>query len=153
MRITITSIGKWKKGPEKNLFDHYCQRIRWPLDLIEIDERQVNATKNLKKDALLEFYDIKNDSARHHIILDEQGILLKSGDLAKKIEHWQNSSIKQLKFFIGGSDGHNPILYDHADLLLSLGPMTWPHLLTRGLLVEQLYRSQQIIANHPYHRY
>ena len=57
-----------------------------------------------------------------------------------------------LAFAIGGADGLGTAIIRRADAVLSLGAMTWPHLLARGMLLEQLYRAQQILAGHPYHR-
>ena len=84
--------------------------------------------------------------------LDATGKMLTSIEFAAKIRAWQDGGVKQVVFAIGGADGHGEALLDRADLVLSLGPMTWPHLVVRGLLAEQLYRAQQIIAGHPYHR-
>jgi 23S rRNA (pseudouridine1915-N3)-methyltransferase len=57
-----------------------------------------------------------------------------------------------LVFVIGGADGLAPMIRERAGLLLSFGTMTWPHMLVRVLLMEQIYRAQTIIAGHPYHR-
>jgi 23S rRNA (pseudouridine1915-N3)-methyltransferase len=65
---------------------------------------------------------------------------------------WRDQGVATLAFAIGGADGHGRAVLDRADAVLSLGAMTWPHLLVRGMLLEQLYRAQQIIAGHPYHR-
>ncbi len=53
---------------------------------------------------------------------------------------------------IGAADGHSPAEREAADLLLSFGRATWPHLLARAMLMEQLFRATSLLAGHPYHR-
>ena len=60
--------------------------------------------------------------------------------------------MREARFLIGAADGHDSATRDGADLLLSFGPATWPHLLVRGMLAEQLYRATSLLAGHPYHR-
>ena len=75
-----------------------------------------------------------------------------SPDFAKMLGQYADDGLQNLAFLIGGADGHSQTTLDKADRLLSLGPMTWPHMMVRGLLAEQLYRASSILANHPYHR-
>ncbi len=86
------------------------------------------------------------------IALDEGGKTLGSAEFAAMIAKARDLGVDDLVFAIGGADGHAETLLKKADLVLSLGPMTWPHLLVRGMLAEQLYRAQQILSGHPYHR-
>jgi len=86
------------------------------------------------------------------IALDERGAMWSSRGLADRLAAWRDQGMAELAFAIGGADGLGPEVLDRADAILSLGPMTWPHLLVRSLLLEQLYRAQQILAGHPYHR-
>jgi len=86
------------------------------------------------------------------IALDERGAMWSSRGLADRLAAWRDQGMAELAFAIGGADGLGPGVLDRADAILSLGPMTWPHLLVRSLLLEQLYRAQQILAGHPYHR-
>jgi 23S rRNA (pseudouridine1915-N3)-methyltransferase len=86
------------------------------------------------------------------IALDERGATWSSRDLADRLAAWRDQSVAELAFAIGGVDGLGAEVLDRADAILSLGAMTWPHLLVRSLLLEQLYRAQQILAGHPYHR-
>lgn len=86
------------------------------------------------------------------IVLDERGKALSSTELARKIETWRDSGKREARFLIGAADGHEEELRGRADLLLSLGPATWPHLLVRPMLAEQLFRAYSILTNHPYHR-
>ena len=86
------------------------------------------------------------------VALDERGKMLSSIEFAGLIGDWRDRGTSEIAFLIGGADGLEPAVTARADLVLSLGRMTWPHLLVRGLLAEQLYRAQQILANHPYHR-
>jgi len=86
------------------------------------------------------------------IALDAGGLQWSSRTLAERIGAWRDRGLPELAFAIGGADGLHSTVLDSAEVTLSLGPMTWPHLLVRGMLLEQLYRAQQILAGHPYHR-
>ena len=86
------------------------------------------------------------------VALDERGKALPSEAFAARIGDWRDRGAGDLAFLIGGADGHGDAVRARADFLLAFGPMTWPHMLVRGMLAEQLYRAQQILAGHPYHR-
>ena len=86
------------------------------------------------------------------IALDQRGAEWSSRDFAKRLRRWRDGGVADLAFAIGGAEGLGPAIMDRADGVLSLGAMTWPHLLCRCMLLEQLYRAQQILAGHPYHR-
>jgi 23S rRNA (pseudouridine1915-N3)-methyltransferase len=72
--------------------------------------------------------------------------------LAKRLEVWRDAGKREVRFLIGAADGHGEEQRRTADLMLSLGPATWPHLLVRAMIAEQLFRATSILANHPYHR-
>ena len=72
--------------------------------------------------------------------------------LARTLETWRDHGKREARFLIGAADGHSDRARAEADLLLSFGPATWPHLLARAMLAEQLFRATSILANHPYHR-
>ena len=86
------------------------------------------------------------------MLLDERGKALSSTELAHKLERWRDEGKREARFSIGGADGHGETERRSADFLLSFGPATWPHLLVRAMLAEQLFRATSILANHPYHR-
>lgn len=86
------------------------------------------------------------------IALDERGQAWSSRDLATRLTAWRDRGAATLAFAIGGADGLASSVIERADAVVSLGAMTWPHLMVRSLLLEQLYRAQQIAAGHPYHR-
>jgi 23S rRNA (pseudouridine1915-N3)-methyltransferase len=86
------------------------------------------------------------------IVLDERGTIWSSRGLADRIAAWRVEGVAELAFAIGGAEGLDGAVISRADESLSLGSMTWPHRLVRGMLLEQLYRAQQILAGHPYHR-
>ncbi len=86
------------------------------------------------------------------VALDERGKAISSETLAKKIGAWQSQGQSNFAFLIGGADGLDDSVRDRADLLLPFGTVTWPHLLVRAMLAEQLYRAESILAGHPYHR-
>ena len=86
------------------------------------------------------------------VVLDEQGTSLSSMELAKRLEGWRDTGRRETRFLIGAVDGHEEKVRGKADLLMSFGPATWPHLLARAMLAEQLFRATSILANHPYHR-
>lgn len=86
------------------------------------------------------------------VALDARGSLQSSRDFADRLGQWRDRGVAELAFAIGGANGLGAAVLERAQETLSLGPMTWPHLLVRGMLLEQLYRAQQILAGHPYHR-
>ncbi len=151
MRILIAAVGRAKRDPALDLYDHYANRLRWPLALKEIEARPAGAA-NVRKQREAELLLRAVPKRARLIALDEGGKALSSAAFAAMIAAARDSGIDDLVFAIAGADGHARALLKKADLVLSLGPMTWPHLLVRGMLAEQLYRAQQILIRHPYHR-
>ena len=152
MRVSIVAVGRARKGPESALYEHFAGRlIAWPLSLREVEPKKRVAPDKLKAiEAELLLAAIPDGATV--IALDERGRQHSSVDLARRIGDWRDTATADLVFVIGGADGLDDSVRARADLLLSLGAATWPHMLVRGMLAEQLYRSQQILAGHPYHR-
>ncbi len=145
MKINIIAIGKCKKNsPEHEIIEEYIKRSSWQINIKEKDN------SNQKDEAAFLTTSI-SDNAKI-IVLDERGQNLKSTELAKIIENWQINGTSEICFLIGGADGHLQSTRDKADLILSFGKLTLPHMLMRAVLAEQIYRIQTIIAKHPYHR-
>jgi 23S rRNA (pseudouridine1915-N3)-methyltransferase len=138
MLLHIVARGKIGRSPEAELVDRYLKRIQWPTRVTELPERGNKVP------------DLAPNSVR--IVLDERGQALGSADLARKLEAWRDEGKREARFLIGAADGHDEQLRRGADLLLSFGEATWPHLLVRAMLAEQLFRATSILANHPYHR-
>ena len=122
-----------------------------PVAIVELEVRQRLPAPALKAREAALILDALPLRARL-IALDEHGAMWSSRGLADRLAAWRDQGVAELAFAIGGADGLGAEVLDRADAILSLGPMTWPHLLVRSLLLEQLYRAQQILAGHPYHR-
>ena len=138
MLLHIVARGKIGRSPEADLVERYVKRIAWPTKLTELPDRGGKMP------------DLPPNSVQ--VALDERGQALSSMELAKKLEHWRDGGKREARFLIGAADGHEEEQRQAADLLLSFGPATWPHLLVRAMLAEQLFRATSILANHPYHR-
>jgi 23S rRNA (pseudouridine1915-N3)-methyltransferase len=136
--LHIVARGKIGRSPEAELVDRYLKRIAWPTKLTELPDQGGKMPELAPNGAL--------------IVLDERGQAFSSMELAKKLEFWRDGGKREARFVIGAADGHDDKLRDSADLLLSFGPATWPHLLVRAMLAEQLFRATSILAKHPYHR-
>jgi 23S rRNA (pseudouridine1915-N3)-methyltransferase len=151
MRLTIAAVGRLKAGPEKALYESYVKRITWPLALREVEERRKlpEPERQAREAGLL--LDAC-PAAATLVALDRRGRQLHSDAFARWIGTRRDTGTGELAFLVGGADGHPQALLQRCALVLSFGPMTFPHLLARILLVEQLYRAQQILAGHPYHR-
>lgn len=149
-KIDIIAVGRLRKGPLFELAEEYIKRTKWPVNVSEIES-------NLK-DTHAAFLDeakqirARIDDRAFVIVLDERGNGLRSLDFAKTLQNFQDSGEKHIQFIIGGADGLSDDIKDRANMLLSFGQQTWPHLLARVMLLEQIYRAQQILAGHPYHR-
>jgi 23S rRNA (pseudouridine1915-N3)-methyltransferase len=154
MRILISAVGRWKAGPTRNLFEDYRQRLTWPVELKEVEEKRALPAAQMKaREAELLLATLPRERSNVAMVaLDEKGQNLASEAFAQRIGKWRDGGRSTIAFLIGGADGHGLAVLEAADLRLSLGAMTWPHLLVRGMPMEQLYRAQQILAGHPYHR-
>ena len=150
MKLTICAIGRLKPGPEQDLIIRYAKRLRWNLNIVELEEKKKLAPAELKQ---LEGHLLAGACPDGAVViaLDERGKQLSSLDLADKISSWQDQG-RDIAFLIGGADGLASDLRKRADFVLSLGSATWPHMLARVMLVEQIYRGQEILAGNPYHR-
>ncbi len=138
MLLHIVARGKIGRSPEADLVERYLKRIAWPTKVTELADRGGKAPEQ--------------GSGTTRIVLDERGTPLSSMQLAKQLEGWRDGGTREARFVIGAADGHDEAQRKEADLLLSFGPATWPHLLVRAMLAEQLFRATSILANHPYHR-
>jgi 23S rRNA (pseudouridine1915-N3)-methyltransferase len=150
MKILIAAIGKAKSGPEAKLFDEYVGRVPWKVALKEFDfkaERDPARRTAREGEALLKA--VPEHAAV--VVLDERGKLEASAAFAARIGKYRDSG-RGVAFLIGGADGHAEAVRARADHLMALGPMTWPHMLVRALLAEQLFRAHSILTGHPYHR-
>ena len=138
MLLHIVARGKIGRSPEADLVDRYLKRIPWPTKITELPDRGGKVPEPPPNCVTL--------------VLDERGEALSSTELARKLEAWRDGGKREARFLIGAADGHGKEERDAADLLLSFGAATWPHLLVRAMLAEQLFRATSILANHPYHR-
>jgi 23S rRNA (pseudouridine1915-N3)-methyltransferase len=136
--LHIVARGKIGRSPEAELVERYLKRIPWPTKVTELPDRGGKLSEL--------------PSGGVTIVLDERGQSLSSAALARKLEAWRDSGKREARFLIGAADGHDDEQRQSADLLLSFGEATWPHLLIRAMLAEQLFRATSILANHPYHR-
>jgi 23S rRNA (pseudouridine1915-N3)-methyltransferase len=156
MRITLVAVGRAKAGAMRDLFEDFAGRLNpaqgyGPLILKEVEERRPLAPAELKRReaALLR---AAIPAGARLVALEVHGKALSSEDFAARLGHWRDEGLADLAFIVGGAEGLDPELSAVADLTLSLGPMTWPHMLVRVLLAEQLFRAQSILTGHPYHR-
>jgi len=151
MRITVIAVGRIKAGPERALADHFKARINWAVDLREVEEKKKLPPADLRDregDLLLSAC----PPGAAIVALDEHGKALTSRAFAKRLGGWRDEGLADVAFLIGGADGLARRVMDRASLSICFGSMTWPHMLVRGMLFEQIYRAQQILAGHPYHR-
>ena len=144
LRFHVAAVGRLKPGPLKELQDEYLKRLKGAATLREVEERRSVPDKRPREAELLLG---ALPSGVPLIALDERGKALASPALAEQHAKWGT-----VGFVVGGADGLDESLRRRADLLLAFGTMTWPHLLARVMLFEQLYRVQTILAGHPYHR-
>lgn len=150
LRLHVIAVGRLKSGPHEALARHYAERITWPLAIREVEEKRALPPAVLKhREAELLLAAVPKGTVL--VALDARGKPLASEAFATQLAHWRDAGA-EVAFVIGGADGLADELRQQAALVLSLGPMTWPHLLVRGMLLEQVYRAQQILAGHPYHR-
>lgn len=150
VQLVIAAIGKARRGPEDDLAKHYEARLPWKLKLVSSEPTAATTAQRQEKEAqwLLE----NTATCGVRIALDERGETLSSREFAALLEKYQTQARLPVGILIGGPDGLNDTARGACEKLISFGRMTWPHLLVRGMLMEQLYRAHSIHQNHPYHR-
>jgi 23S rRNA (pseudouridine1915-N3)-methyltransferase len=137
MLIHIVARGRIGRGPEAELVDRYLKRVSWPTRVTELPDTGGRLPER--------------DGARL-ILLDEKGENLSSTAFAERLGRWRDDGVREVQFRIGAADGFDDAQRAEADLLISFGRATWPHLMARAMLAEQLWRATSILAGHPYHR-
>jgi 23S rRNA (pseudouridine1915-N3)-methyltransferase len=138
MLLHVLARGKLGLSPEAELVERYAKRVAWPLRLTELPESggRIPAPQ----------------APFRTVLLDERGHQLGSEELAVVLRDWRDGGIREARFVVGAADGHAAGERERADLLLAFGKATWPHLLARAMLLEQLFRATSLLAGHPYHR-
>jgi 23S rRNA (pseudouridine1915-N3)-methyltransferase len=145
MKTVIAAIGKMKKNsPEALIIAGYAKRLSRDFEIREKDNSTPAAEAKFLLDSIA--------AGAKVVVLDERGELLSSPELAGRIGCWQTEGVASVYFLIGGADGHLPMVRERADLVLSFGRLTLPHMLMRAVLAEQIYRAETILKGHPYNR-
>jgi 23S rRNA (pseudouridine1915-N3)-methyltransferase len=147
--MRVVAIGRARDEPEAALFARYAARVRPALELTEIPDGRGAPVEIKRREAEALLAALPNQAFA--IALDLDGELLDTESFAARLEGWLTLS-RPIRFLIGGAEGLDRLALDRADFTLSLGRMTWPHLLARVLLAEQIYRARSMAAGHPYHR-
>lgn len=143
--MTVVAVGRARNEPEGRIVERYCKRIRPAPTLIEIDGRKA---RDAEEEWRLIETRLPQGAAR--IVLDERGQDLPTPDFARRLARWRDDG-REIALVVGGAYGLTDAARASADLLLAFGQATWPHLLVRAMLLEQLYRAQEILAGRPYH--
>lgn len=138
MRLHVIARGKIGRSPEAELVARYEKRINWPLKLTELPETGGSIPLAI--------------TPCRTVLLDERGKQLSSEEFAHLLGRWRDEGVRETRFVLGAHDGHGDAARAEADLLFAFGKATWPHLLARAMLMEQLFRATAILAGHPYHR-
>ena len=138
MLLHIVARGRIGRGPEAELVERYLKRVSWPTKVTELAESGGRLALPPENGIT--------------VLLDEKGEQMGSIALAQRLERWRDAGKREARFMIGGADGFDDGARASADLLIAFGKATWPHLLARAMLAEQLWRATSILANHPYHR-
>jgi 23S rRNA (pseudouridine1915-N3)-methyltransferase len=136
--LHILARGRIGRGPEADLVARYLGRVSWPTKVTELPDRGGRVPVA--------------PPATTTILLDEKGVGLGSLAFAERLGRWRDDGVREARFLIGAADGFDDAERAGADLLLNFGAMTWPHMLARAMLAEQLWRATSILAGHPYHR-
>ena len=156
MRLHLVAVGRIPaQAPERALIDDYrtrFDRTARPLSMGPLAEVQVEPKRGTGPGPEAEALARAIPSGAAVVAMDERGRAMSSPELAAWMAARRDAGTGDLAFLIGGAEGLDPALRARADLMLSFGPMVWPHMLARAMLAEQLYRAATILAGTPYHK-
>ena len=150
MRLVILAVGRGRDTPEATLASSWITRIHSGGDIIEVESKlPAGADRQRNEGSRL----LRHVTPGAPIIAcDPRGRDTSSEALAEMVGNWRDAGHGTAFFAIGGADGHDDVLTGRADRMIRFGTATWPHMLFRAMLAEQLYRATTILAGHPYHR-
>jgi 23S rRNA (pseudouridine1915-N3)-methyltransferase len=151
VRILIAAVGRLRDAPSRALCDDYAARLTWPLTVREVELKRAFPPAQAREEEARLLLDAMGERPTL-IALDERGAEWTSAEFARRIGLWRDEGVGELAFAIGGANGHGQALLSRASATVAFGRMTWPHRLARVMLIEQIYRAQQILSGHPYHR-
>jgi 23S rRNA (pseudouridine1915-N3)-methyltransferase len=138
MLLHIVARGRIGRSPEAELVDRYLKRVSWPTRVTELPDAGGKVPPVEPQSRI--------------VMLDETGETPGSVAFADRLGKWRDDGVREVRFLIGAADGFSEQDRKDADYLLSFGRLTWPHMMARAMLAEQLWRATSILANHPYHR-
>ena len=138
MLLHIVARGRIGRSPEADLVARYLKRVTWPTKITELPDTGGKVPPV--------------DPGTRIVMLDEKGRDLPSMAFATQLGRWRDDGVRETRFLLGAADGFDDAQREQADLLLAFGRATWPHLMARAMLAEQLWRAASILAGHPYHR-
>ena len=139
MLLHVIARGKIGRSAEAELVDRYFKRVSWPTRVTELPDMGGKVP-------------VPSASPHVTVLLDEKGKQLTSMEFADILGRWRDNGIRECRLMIGAADGFDDEERANADLLIAFGRMTWPHMMARAMLAEQVWRATSILANHPYHR-
>lgn len=151
MRLWLVAVGRLRPSPMRAVLDDYLGRSAWPLTVREVEPRKKLSGPALQEHEGELLLAAVPDRATL-VALDERGRELTSMEFAEWLGRLRDDGVQDLAFLIGGADGLSQVVRDRAALKLAFGRATWPHMLVRAMLAEQIYRAQTILSGHPYHR-
>lgn len=147
--MKLIAVGRLKAGPERDLLERYQARLRPKLEVVEVAQGRGAPAEQKRREAEALLAACPDNAFL--VVLDEGGKLVDSLTFSSQLRGWQESG-RPVCFMIGGAEGFDATVIRRADALFSLGKLTWPHMLVRVLLAEQLFRAQAIQSGHPYHK-
>ncbi len=159
MQLQISAIGTKPNAAQSSLIDEYVKRanglgrnIGFSGPTVKTFEAPRSLTGDLRQKKESAFLLDTVPNGAKIMVLDERGKNISSENFAKLLGQWRDDGIHGAAFLIGGADGHHPSVAEKASTRLSFGALTWPHMLVRVMLTEQIYRAMTILSGHPYHR-
>lgn len=152
MKILITACGKLKDKNIDNLIQEYIKRVKWNIKIVEVETQNKSKNQEITKHEEEKLLLQKIPENYYKIALDEKGKLIDSVEFSQMLAKISVNQTSNIAFIIGGADGLSENIRKTANLTISLGKFTYPHMLARLLLVEQLYRSFTIIEGKSYHK-
>ena len=150
MQLFIVAVGKARGSAEHRLAEDWLGRLPDGGGIHEIESKLPASAKRTDDEGMRLLRAVPSGAAL--AILAPRGKDHSSEDLAALIGAWRDSGYGSAAFAIGGADGHAAHIRQKALRTISFGRATWPHMLCRAMLAEQLYRASMILAGHPYHR-